>query len=127
MYNQNIDKVRIRLGLIMFGIKKYSLRNEKRANEEKLRKLHGREIRYVSRRNSTSYVENVIGKNGEIVVTDDEFSLVCNNKVVFSSSLKNICGSDMMSLDGMILTRYDSDIDNEDKIIVYYKYYRKVD
>jgi hypothetical protein len=123
----NIDKVRVRMGLIMFGIKKYNLRNEKRSNEEKLRKLHGREIRYVSKRDSTTYVENVIGKNGEIVVTNDEFSLVCNNKIIFSSSIKNLCGSDMMSLDGMILTSYNNDIGADEKIIVYYKYYRKVD
>jgi hypothetical protein len=111
----------------MFGFKKYTLKNEKKANEEKLRNLHGREVRYASKRNSSTYEETVIGKNGEIVVSNDEFSLVCNNKIVFTSSIKNLNGSDLMSLDGMILTRNDKAEGTEEKIIVYYKYYRKVD
>lgn len=110
----------------MFWTKKYNFRKE---NEEKLRKLHGREVKYASKRDSLTYVEMVIGKNGIIDVTNDVFSLVCDNKIIFSSPIKDLMGSDLMSLDGIILTHNNDDIGdcNEDEIMVYYKYYRKVD
>ena len=112
----------------MFWIKKYKIKREKRENEEKLRKLHGREVRYASRRDSSTYTEMVIGKNGIIDVKNDLFSLIFNNKIVFSSHINDLSGSDLMSLDGIILTRinYDSGIGLEDKIVVYYKYHRRI-
>jgi hypothetical protein len=111
----------------MFGLKKLKQRNEKRWNEEKLRNLHGREIRYASKRDSVTYVEMVMGKNGIIHVENDNFSLICNSKTIFSSPIKGLYGSDLMSLDGIILTRYNESNQLQDEIMVYYKYYRKVD
>lgn len=110
----------------MFGIKSFSFKKEKKENEAKLRKLHGREIKYVTKRDSETYVEMVIGKNGVIDISDDLLTLVCDNKTIYSGSIKELYGSDLMSLDGMILTRSVSDSLDEDKIVVYYKYYRKV-
>lgn len=110
----------------MFLFKKLTINKEKKLNEEKLRKLHGREVRYASKRDETTYVETVIGKNGIINVEDDTFSLICSDKVVFQSPLKDLMGSDLMSLDGIILTKTSADTKIKDEIMVYYKYYRKV-
>jgi hypothetical protein len=117
----------------MFGLTKYSLRKEKRENEIKLRKLHEREVKYASTRDNVTYGETVIGKNGIIKIVDDNFAIICKDKVIFESPIKYLWGSDLMSLDGIILTRVDKELDSydeiesDDKIVVYYKYYRKVD
>lgn len=111
----------------MFIFKKYKLLKEKKANEEKLKKLHGREIRYVSTRDPISYGETVMGKNGVIDVSNEALSLICNEKIIFSCPIKDLYGSDLMSLDGMILSRSENGFESQDKVIVYYKYYRKVD
>ena len=111
----------------MFGFKKKKLNSEKKLNEEKLKKLHGREVRYASKRDSVTYVEKVIGKNGVIQVIDDIFSIVCNDKVIFKSPINDLWGSDLMSLDGIILTPGAEKPDTDNEIMVYYKYYRKVD
>jgi hypothetical protein len=117
----------------MFGLNKISLKKEKRENEAKLRRLHGREVKYASTRDNVTYGETVIGKNGIIEIIEDNFSIICQDKIIFKSTIKYLWGSDLMSLDGIILTRVDKELDSydeiesDDKIIVYYKYYRKVD
>lgn len=110
----------------MFWSKKNNLRKEKKENEKKLRKLDGREVRYASKRDDITYVETVIGKNGIINVTDDMFSVVCGNKTIFSSPINDVWGSDLMSLDGIILSYKDKNTDKDIEIMVYYKYYRNV-
>ena len=118
---------------IMFGFNKISLKKEKRENEAKLRGLHGREVKYASTRDPITYGETVIGKNGIIAITEDNFTIICKDIIIFESPIKYLWGSDLMSLDGIILTRVDKELDSydeiesDDKIIVYYKYYRKVD
>lgn len=110
----------------MFWSKKYKLKKEKKENEEKLRKLQGREVRYASKRDEITYVETVIGKNGVISIVDDIFSVICNDKIVFSSPISEVYGSDLMSLDGIILNYKDETTGKDVEIMVYYKYYRKV-
>lgn len=111
----------------MFSFKNLRLKNEKKENEEKLKRLNGREVKYVSRRNGITYEEMVMGTNGIINVSNNEFAIICSDKVIFSSPIKNLFGSDLMSLDGMILTHYDEYNKADDQLMVYYKYYRKVD
>ncbi|WP_055668872.1 hypothetical protein [Desnuesiella massiliensis] len=110
----------------MFWSKKYKLKKEKKENEEKLRKLQGREVRYASKRDEITYVETVIGKNGVINIVDDIFSVICNDKIIFSSPISEVYGSDLMSLDGIILNYKDETTGKDVEIMVYYKYYRKV-
>jgi len=110
----------------MFWIKKYKLKKEKKENENKLRNLHGQEVRYASIRDGVTYGETIIGKNGFIDVSDDIFSVICNDKIIFTSPLKDVWGSDLMSLDGIILYCENEEAYKDQEIMVYYKYYRKV-
>ena len=98
---------------------------EKKENESRLRKLQGREVRYVTTRDSETYDETIIGKYGEINITNDEFNIVCDNKTIFSHPIYGLMGAELMSLDGIILTYEDENTSKEVKLIVYYKYHRK--
>lgn len=99
--------------------------SEKVQMENSARKLHGKEIRYVSKRDSETYIETILGKNGMIDVKNDHLSIVCNEKVIFHHSIEGLMCSDLMSLDGVILSYIDEN-GEEVEVMVYYKYYRKV-
>lgn len=99
---------------------------EKKQLEAAARKLNGKEIRYVSKRDSITYVETILGKNGIVNISDDdELSIICDNKVIFSHSINGLICSDLMSLNGVILSYKDKNRE-ENEVMVYYKYYRKV-
>lgn len=99
---------------------------EIRELETAARKLKGKEIRYVSKRDSITYVETILGKNGVIDINeDDELSILCDNKVIFKHNIKGLISSDLMSLNGVILN-YKDENGEENEVMVYYKYYRKV-
>lgn len=111
----------------MFWRKRNDIK-ERKENEERLRKLHGREVRYASKRDFITNVEYVIGKNGVIAIENDVFLLKFNEKTIFESPIKQLWGSELMSLDGIILTKDKIVSDpSEKEVMVYYKYYRKVD
>lgn len=111
----------------MFFSKKLKIQKEQKDMETRLRKLEGREIRYVSERDDITYVERVLGKYGEINILEDIFSITCEDRVVFSHNIKGLMGSDLMSLDGIILSYFDESINKEVEVIAYYKYYRKLE
>ena len=106
----------------MFWSKK---NKEKKENEIRLRKLHRRELRYITVRDGITYNQSVIGKNGIITIVDDVLSITCGNKVIFSHALEGLIGSELMSLDGVILTYNDESTGEEVEVIAHYKYYRK--
>jgi hypothetical protein len=111
----------------MFFSRKLKIQKEQKDMEVRLRKLEGREIRYVSERDDETYVERVLGKYGAINIVDDIFAITCEDKVVFSHNIKGLMGSDLMSLDGIILSYFDERINKEVEVIAYYKYYRKLE
>lgn len=97
---------------------------EIKENEQRLRKLHGREVRYVTTRDRITNVETIIGKYGVINIKEDEFFIICNNKLIFSNSIYKIDGSELMSLDGIILNYLDNS-GEKIEVVAYYKYHRK--
>lgn len=98
---------------------------ELKENDAKLRKLEEREVRYVTTRDSITNVETIIGKYGYIKIEDNIFSIICDGKVIFTHSIDSLQGSELMSLDGIILS-YESEKTGEiTEVIAYYKYHRK--
>lgn len=96
----------------------------KKENIQRLLKLDKREVRYVSSRDSETNVEYVLGKSGIINIEGDIFSIICGDKKIFESSIYEMTGSELLSLDGIIITTKNKDYT---EMIVYFKYYRKVD
>lgn len=97
---------------------------EEKENETRLRKTNGFEVRYVTARNPDGYGECAIGKGGVVNIIGDEYNISCDNKTIFSHSLKGLQGSELMSLDGIILSYTDDKTGEYVEIIAYYKYYR---
>jgi hypothetical protein len=102
-------------------------KQEKKDNEIRLRKLDGREVRYVSQRDELTYVERIMGKYGVISIVDDVFSITCDNKIIFSHPIEGLMGSELMSLDGIILSYMDENTKKPVEVMAYYKYYRKLE
>jgi hypothetical protein len=110
----------------MFFKKMMEKRKERKENEMRLRKLHGWEVRYVTTINPETYVEYIIGKYGVINITeDDNFVIICSNKIVFSHSIEGLQGSELMSLDGIILSYTNEETGEFKEVVAYYKYHRK--
>jgi hypothetical protein len=114
-------------GAKMFFKRRRNELKEKKENEIRLRKLHGREVRYASERDAVTNVEKVLGKYGFITIIDDIFTITCDDKTIFSHPIQGLMGSELMSLDGIILSYVESNTQKIVEIIAYYKYYRKLE
>ena len=101
------------------------LQKELKANEERLRRTDGFEVRYVTTRDALTYGESIIGKYGYIKIENDIYKIICDNKVIFEHSLQGLMGSELMSLDGIILSYEDENTGELGEVIAYYKYHRK--
>ncbi|HCW05675.1 MAG TPA: hypothetical protein DGK91_14855 [Clostridium sp.] len=101
------------------------LQKELKENEERLRRTDGREVRYVTTRDGLDYGESIIGKYGYIKIEDDIYRIICDDKVIFEHTLKGLFGSELLSLDGIILSYQDKTSKELVEVIAYYKYHRK--
>jgi len=108
----------------MFGF----LRKKKDPNADVLRQMDGREIKYVTRRIRTEegeVKEVILGKQGRIVVIEDEIRVMCGVTDVFRCKTENCTYYMLLSGDGITVSGV-NEIDNQQMdIIVYYKYHRK--
>lgn len=98
---------------------------ELKENEERLRRTDGLEVRYVTTRDALNYGEIIIGKYGYIKIENDIYKIICDDKVIFEHSLNGLMGSELMSLDGIILSYEDESTGELVEVIAYYKYHRK--
>lgn len=104
----------------MFGKKV----REKQENERRLRTLHGREVKYVSRRDSLSYGETIIGKDGYINIKEDELIIICDGNVIFRHPLEGLKGAELLSLEGINLRYSEGEDLLSYTVVAYYKYHR---
>ena len=91
--------------------------------QEMAQKIAGHRIRYVTEK--INDVEEVIGREGSIDVRNGEFIVSADNRVIFRAKIEELEASELMSLEGAILTA--PDLENGGKmrtIIAYYVYYR---
>ena len=108
----------------MFGFSK----KKKDAYADVLRQMDGREIKYVTRRIRTddgAGKEVILGKDGRIVVIEDEIRIMCGATDVFRCKTENATYYMLLSGDGITVSGVNEIDGNQMDIIVFYKYFRK--
>ena len=63
-------------------------------------RLHHRKIACISAKDPKTYIERILGREGIINISEDEFIVLCQNTEVFRKSLKNLEIAEFMSHDG---------------------------
>lgn len=108
----------------MFGFK----RKSKDPNVDVLRQMDGREIKYVTQRIRTEegeVKELIFGKQGRIVVIDDEIRIMCGVTDVFKGKIEHCDYYMLLSGDGITISGVNTINGQKMDIIVFYKYHRK--
>ena len=98
--------------------------NSKQFRREMAQSIHGRHIRYVTEKKNG--VDEVIGRNGNINIRNDELLLFASSDVIFRAKVDELQIWELLSKDGVVLTG--ADLENggiERTVIAYYVYYRK--
>ena len=86
-------------------------------------KIAGKHIKYVTER--INYEEVVVGKEGSLCLRDGELLVYASMDVIFRCKVSELTASELMSLDGVILTGPDGTRDGKERtVIAYYLYYR---
>lgn len=86
-------------------------------------KLAGKHIKYVTERINNEDI--VIGREGSLCVRDGEMIVFASADILFRTPVDSLTASELMSLDGAILTGPDLAHGGEVRtVIAYYLYYR---
>lgn len=105
----------------MFGFK------HKNKNDDVLRQMDGREIKYVTQRNREAdgtVKEIILGRRGRIVVIDGEIRVMCDARDVFRCKTADAVYYTLLSGDGITVSGVNSVNGEYMDIIVYYVYHR---
>ncbi len=108
----------------MFGLFSKKKKEDSPAyRREMAKKLSGRHIKYVTERIDGE--ELVIGREGSLTLRNDEFLVFASSDILFRASVDELAASELMSLDGVILTAPDLERNGQVRtVIAYYLYYR---
>ena len=91
------------------------------------KKLDRRAIKYVTERLPEEDSDSVIGHAGELLCRDGDICVIAGDGVLFRGHIADTKMSELMSLEGVILTGADlAHSGKERTVIAYYTYYRKV-
>ena len=82
------------------------------------KKLNGRAVKYVTER--LDNVDNVVGHSGALIVRDDEFMVFSSSDIVFRTKVDELRASELLSLEGVILTAPDYGRGGEERTIIAY-------
>lgn len=93
--------------------------NSARFKKEMAKKLDKRAIKYCSER-SPDAGETIIGKNGMINLRDGELILLSSEQVVFRAKIGELTASELMSLEGVILTGKDLEHGGTERTVIAY-------
>lgn len=86
-------------------------------------KIARHRLRYISERIGDT--DLIIGRNGGFNIRDDEFIVSADQQVVFRCKIPELTASELMSLEGAILTAPDLEHGGVMRtVIAYYVYYR---
>ena len=113
--------VKIKAVIKMFGFFKTKKKNPV------IYEMDGRQVKYVTRRyykDNGTPEEEIIGKEGRIVCIDGEIRILCGEIDVFKGDVNTCEYFRLMSGDGITVSGFNSVIEKEDIITVYYKYHR---
>ena len=87
-------------------------------------KIAGKHIKYVTERDDSG-AESVIGKEGSLCLRDGELIVYASMDILFRCPVEKLTASELMSLDGVILTGPDAEHGGRERtVIAYYLYYR---
>lgn len=87
------------------------------------KKIAAHRLRYLTEREGETDV--IIGRDGGFNIRDDEFIISADNRVVFRCRIPEMQASELMSLEGAIITAPDLESGGKVRtVIAYYVYYR---
>ncbi|MCQ2431168.1 MAG: hypothetical protein MJ175_01050 [Clostridia bacterium] len=112
-------------GLFKRIFKKKPDENSKAFRQEMAEKVAGRHIKYVSERQDG--IDVILGKDGSLSIRDGNLivSAAGVTDVIFRGEITELKISELMSLEGAIITGPDLEHGGMERtIIAYYKYYR---
>jgi len=88
--------------------------------------LNGKHLKCVTER--INGIEEVIGKSGAIIRKDDELLVYSSQDVVFRTKVEYLYASELLSLDGVVITAPDIEHGGEERtIIAFYSYWRQLE
>ena len=90
---------------MLFGKKKKAAQSE---SEILIRSRHGRDIKYMVRRDKATCNETIIAREGAFNIVEDELVISCENEIVFRAPVKDIKAYELMNLSGINLV-YDGE------------------
>lgn len=96
--------------------------------EQALRRLDGKLLEYVIRRDKDSdgnYDEIVLGKGGRIMTATEDTVIMAGMKEVFRCPLAETSCGELMSHNGVMLRGVNRLSGREETLIAYYHYYRR--
>ena len=86
-------------------------------------KISGKHIKYVTER--TDNEDSVIGREGSLHLRNGELLVYASADILFRTPVECLTASELMSLDGVILTGPDLEHGGVERtVIAYYLYYR---
>lgn len=85
-----------------------------------LAKLDGKSVSSVSVRDSQTYSETIIGKDGRINVKNGEIVILCNGHEVFRCDAEKAGLGEFLSLGGINITAVDKNDGIKKTIVAYY-------
>ncbi len=86
-------------------------------------KIAGKHIKYVTERINGE--DAVIGRQGSLCLRGDELIVFASADILFRAKVDDLAASELMSLDGVILTAPDLEHGGVERtVIAYYLYYR---
>lgn len=103
-------------------------RKPKPKEDPVLKQMDGREIKYVTKRTKDddgNVKEVILGKEGRIVLIENEIRVMCGATDVFKCPLENASYFVLLSGDGITVSGVNALNGEKMDIIVYYKYHRK--
>ncbi len=102
--------------------------SKKNKNDSLLKTFDGREVKYVTKRNTHddgTVTYDIIGKAGRIAVVGDNIRIICGEIDVFTCAVSNSKYYLLMSGDGVTVEGQNTVSGNYDIVTAYYTYYRK--
>ena len=90
---------------------------------EMAKKLDGRAVKYVTER-ADDGSESVIGREGALILKDDELLVYSSSDVVFRCKVDEMTAGELLSMEGVILTAPDVEHGGVVRTVTaYYTYY----
>ncbi|MBQ7353927.1 MAG: hypothetical protein IJW62_00240 [Clostridia bacterium] len=107
----------------MFFRKKKNKEDSPAFRRQMAEKIAGKHIKYVTERINNEDI--VIGRQGSLCLRNGEMIVFASADILFRTPVDSLTASELMSLDGVILTGPDLEHGGEIRtVIAYYLYYR---